>query len=286
MTTTAYVNGEFLPEDEAKVSASDGGLLHGAGLFETMRAENGRVFRLERHIDRLRRSAAVLLRSIARERLPGEDVFCELLKRNEILTARVRLTVTSGAMRPRTWDAEPEPNILVSATKLAGYPPEYYRKGVTVMISPHKQSPSDPVAGHKTTAYLPRLLGLRRAQQAGCMEALWFTTENRLAEGSISNVFIATKGVLRTPPLDTPVLPGIARTTVLEIAGQAGIETRQEPLTVSDLLDADEVMLTNAVMQVIPVVRVEQHDIGDGKAGPIAQQLLEGYRALVKRECG
>jgi branched-chain amino acid aminotransferase len=286
VTTTAYLNGEFVSEDEAKVSASDGGLLHGAGLFETMRAENGRVFRLERHIERLRRSAAALLRPIQRGQLPGEDVFCELLRRNGMLTARVRLTVTSGAMRPRSRDAEPEPGILVSATKLAGYPPEYYRKGVTVMISPHKQSPSDPVAGHKTTAYLPRLLGLRRAQQAGCMEALWFTTENRLAEGSISNVFIATQGVLRTPPLDTPVLPGIARTTVLEIAGQDGIDVHQEPLTVNDLLDADEVMLTNAIMQVVPVIRVERHDIGNGKVGPIAQRLLEGYRTLVKKECG
>jgi branched-chain amino acid aminotransferase len=285
MTTIAYLNGRYIPESEAAISASDGAFLHGAGLFETMRAENGCVFRLERHLDRLQRSAAALLKPIERSELPDEDVFVELLKRNEMLTARVRLTVTPGPMRSRTEGPAPPLNVLISATKLAGYPPEQYRIGVAVVVCPFKQSPSDPLAGHKTTAYLPRLLGLRQAQRVGCMEALWFTTENCLAEGSISNVFIVTKGTLRTPPLETPVLPGIARATALEIAAEAGIPTKEEPLDINDLLDADEVILTNAVMQVMPVIKVEKHDIDAGRPGPIAQQLLEAYRVLVKREC-
>lgn len=285
MTTIAYLNGKFIPESEAAISASDGAFLHGAGLFETMRAENGCVFHLDRHLDRLQSSAADLLKPIERSELPKKDVFGELLKRNEMLTARVRLTVTPGPMRSRTEGPAAPLNVLISATKLAGYPPEQYQTGVAVIVCPFKQSPSDPLAGHKTTAYLPRLLGLRQAQKVGCMEALWFTTENYLAEGSISNVFIVTKGTLRTPPLETPVLPGIARATALEIAADAGIPTKEEPLNINDLLDADEVILTNAVMQVMPVIKVEKHDVGGGKPGPIAQQLLEAYRVLVKREC-
>jgi branched-chain amino acid aminotransferase len=285
MTTIAYLNGRFLPETEAAISASDGAFLHGAGLFETMRAENGCVFRVERHLDRLQRSAATLLRPMERSELPDEGVFRELLRQNEMLTARMRLTVTPGPMRSHAEGRATPFNVLISATKLAGYPPEQYDTGVAVIVCPFKQSPSDPLAGHKTTAYLPRLLGLRQARNAGCTEALWFTTDNYLAEGSISNVFIVTKGTLRTPPLETPVLPGIARATVLEIAAGAGIVTKEEPLNIDDLLDADEVILTNAVMQVMPVIKVEKHDVDAGRPGPIAQRLLEAYRALVKREC-
>lgn len=117
------------------------------------------------------------------------------------------------------------------------------------------------------------------------MEAIWFTTGNQLAEGSISNVFVVRGGVLKTPPLDTPVLPGIARWLVLQIASDCGIECEQCPLTIDDLLDADEVLLTNAIMQVMPVVRVEKHDIGQGRVGPIGKRLYREYRNRVQQEC-
>ena len=128
-----------------------------------------------------------------------------------------------------------------------------------------------------------RLRGLRADGQAQCLDALWFTTENRLAEGCISNVFIVSKGVLRTPPLETPVLPGIARACVLELAAARELETREEPLTINELLDADEVFLTNTIMRVMPVIRVERKDIAEGKVGPITQRLLDAYRALTAR---
>ena len=172
------------------------------------------------------------------------------------------------------------------AEAVTSYPHDFYERGVHVAICTFRVSPSDPLAGHKTTSYLPRLLALRDAQQARCVEALWFTTANRLAEGSISNVWIVRDGVLKTPPLDTPVLPGLARGVVLEIAKEIGIETRSCPLTIDDLLDADEVLLSNAIMQVMPVIRVERRDIGTARVGPIAKRLLEEYRRLVRRECG
>ncbi len=155
-----------------------------------------------------------------------------------------------------------------------------------VMVSTFRQSPDDPIAGHKTTAYLPRLLALREAQHARCMEAIWFTTGNTLAEGSISNVFTVRDDMLSTPPLDTPVLPGIARGVVLELAARLGLKAREAALTIDDLLDADEVFLTNAIMQVMPVVRVEMHDIGKGTVGPVAKRLGEAYREVVRKECG
>jgi branched-subunit amino acid aminotransferase/4-amino-4-deoxychorismate lyase len=273
-------------EPEAVVSVYDGGWLHGAGLFETMRAENGRVFRLESHLDRLRRSASKLLTELTRDHLPSNGSFAELLARNGLDSARVRLTVSAGSMRGRRDGAFLSPTVCATAAELSEYPTECYSHGVAVAVCDFRVSPSDPTAGHKTTGFLPRLLGLRQARQAGCTEALWFTTANRLAEGSISNVFVVCGGVLKTPPLDTPVLPGIARGIVLDVARRMGIETRECPLTINDLLDADEVLLTNAIMQVIPVIRVEKRDIGGGRIGPTAGRLLEEYRRLVQEECG
>ncbi len=244
------------------------------------------MFRLESHVSRLMRSAPKLLRPIAREDLPSRVDFLDLLQRNELKVARVRMTVSAGAMQTHT-DAEDAPiTVCISAAKLAPPDTKLYETGVQVVICNFRLSPSDPLAGHKSTAYLSRLLALREAQRARCMESLWFTTANRLAEGSISNVFVVKDKILKTPPLDTPVLPGIARGIVLELAADLKMETHEQPLTIDDLLDADEVLLTNAVIQVMPVTRVEKRDIAGGGVGPIAKQLFEAYRNLVRKECG
>ncbi len=286
MTPFVHLNGDFVHESDAFVSVDDGGWLHGAGLFETMPAVNGRIFRLAAHLERLKRSAASLLVPIEPGVLPDEDTFVELLERNHLTTARVRLTVTAGSMRGEDAGGVPRLTVCTTALPLTPYAPGLYERGVAVALCDHRVSPSDPIAGHKTTSYLPRLFGLRRAQHAQCFEALWFTTAKRLAEGSITNVFVVKDGVLETPPLDTPVLPGIARSVVLEIARTIDVETREVPLTINDLLDADEILLTNAIMQVMPVISVEKHDISEGRVGPLAKKLLEGYRACVAKECG
>lgn len=286
MTPIVYLNGQFVPEPDARVSVYDGAFLHGAGLFETMRAENARVFRLEAHLDRLLRSADRLLMPIRRETLPGHDVFRELLDRNQLRLARIRLTVSAGSMRDGQPADVPSPTACTTAAPTAEYPQVHYDRGVSAVICGFRLSPTDPLAGHKTTAYLPRLLGLREAQQARCMEAIWFTTTHQLAEGSISNVFVVRNSVVQTPPLDTPVLPGIARSVVTEIAPRCGFPVEETPLTIDDLLDADEVFLTNSIMQVMPVVRVEKHDISDGRVGAVTRRLLEEYRQVVRKECG
>jgi branched-chain amino acid aminotransferase len=286
VTATVYLNGAFVSGPNAHVSVYDGGWLHGAGLFETMRAEGGRVFRLESHLERLRRSADVLLAPMEHSDLPKETVFRELLERNGLKEARVRLTVSAGSMREAEGDDVRRLTVCATVFPLSGYPKELYERGVSVVVCDFRQSTSDPLAGHKCTAYLPRLLGLRQAQQKRCTEAIWFTTGNKLAEGSISNVFVVRGGKLKTPPLDTPVLPGIARGLVLQIAADCGITCEQCPLSIDDLLDADEVLLTNAIMQVMPVVHVERHDIGGGRVGAIGNRLYQEYRKRVRQECG
>jgi branched-chain amino acid aminotransferase len=251
-----------------------------------MRAEGGRVFRLESHLERLRRSANAVLTPMKRSDLPAEAVFKELLERNGLKEARVRMTVSAGPMREGEESNVRRLTVCVTASPLSGYPAELYDRGVNAAVCDFRQSTSDPLAGHKSTAHLSRLLGLRQAQQKRCLEAIWFTTRNELAEGSITNVFVVRGGALKTPPLDTPVLPGIARGLVLQMASDCGIEREECPLSIDDLLDADEVLLTNVIMQVMPVVRVEKHDIGQGRAGPIGKRLYQEFRNRVQQECG
>ncbi|MFQ5459125.1 MAG: aminotransferase class IV [Myxococcota bacterium] len=286
MSAVVYLNGSFVPVGEARIGVRNGGWLHGAGLFETMRAEHGRVFRVEKHLDRLIASAEKLLVPVDRGRLPGAQAFGELLERNGLARARVRLTVSAGDVLEAVEGEARALTVCATSSALEGYPESRYAAGVTAMLSRHRQSAYDPLAGHKTTSYLPRLVALKEAHEAGCAEALWFTPENLLAEGSISNVFVVSGGEVVTPPTGTPVLPGIARQVVLELCGGAGRPVREGKIDINGLLDADEVFLTNAILQVMPVTRIEKHRIGDGKPGPVTRDLRERFRACVERECG
>ena len=286
MAETVYLNGRLIPREEATVSVYDGGWLHGAGLFETMRAHRGVVFRLDAHLDRLIESAAEVLFPIERPDLPLTRDFQQLLADNGLSDARVRLTVTAGLMLDAPPGARPALSVCATASARTAYPAELYQNGIAVVISKYRQSSTDPVAGHKTTCYLPRLLALREAQKHRYGEALWFTPENRLAEGSISNVFVVTGGVVKTPPIDTPVLPGITRAVILEVGRAAGMELRETPLNINDVLDAEEVFVTNSGLEVLPVIRVERRDVGDAKPGPVTRELLRLYREQVEKECG
>lgn len=286
MSGTVWMNGGFISADTAAVSVSDGGWLHGAGLFETMRCERGTVFRLARHMERLGRSCTALLRPVGAEALPSSEQLLELTERNGLDRARIRLTVTSGELRPAPAGGESAFTVVATASPLTEYPRQAYDEGVGVVISRFRQSTADPIAGHKSTCYLPRLVALRDAQQARRFEALWFTTNHHLAEGCISNVFVVRDGVVRTPGLDTPVLPGIARATVIESAQELGMTVHEGPLAIDDLLGAQEVLLTNVLLGALPVVAIERHSVGDGRVGPVTKRLRAAFEDRVRRECG
>lgn len=278
------INGRLTPADQAQVSAFDSGFLQGIGLFETMRAYSGRVFRLRPHLERLINSARQLGWAV----LPDIDQLAaavtQVVNATEQSDARVRLTVTTGTLRQAERE-QPELTIVASASPGGQYPEEQYRKGATITICEHRQNPLDPTTGHKTVSYFARLASLREAYAKGAAESLWLTIDNEIAEGAISNIFLVKDGGLRTPPLDMPVLPGITRAAVLELSQQMGISAAEEPLEVDDLLDADEAFLTNSMMELMPVVLVDRQPIGSGKPGEVTARLREGYATLVKREC-
>lgn len=276
------VNGEIVPAGAARVSAFDAAFLHGVGLFETLRAYGGAIFARDAHLERMRNSAEALKLHLAIDADLCREALQRTLDANGLKDARLRLTVTPGVTQLPNGATEPgQPTILATATALAAYPREYYEKGMTVLLSRFRQGPADPLAGHKTTSYWPRLAALREAQEKHCGEALWFTPENLLAEGSISNVFIVRDDEIRTPPVGTPVLPGIVRAFVLETATKAGRAVREMPLTVNDLLDADEVFLTNSIMEIMPVCRIERKPIGTEKPGPVTAWVADRYREAV-----
>lgn len=278
-----FLNDKLLDIDKACISVTDGGFLYGAGLFETMRSHNGVVFALADHLDRLIFSIGSLSLNNQYDRKYITDAIYKVLRANKLINARLRLTLTNGPMAES--DEQRKPTLLITATKFRPYPPEYYKNGVMVVLCPFRQNPSEPTCGHKTTSYFSRMLALNLAHQKRAAEALWFTVDNRLAEGCISNVFLVKDSVLYTPPIGTPILAGVARKTVCQIALKDSIKLVEKNLYISDVLDADEIFLTNVIMQIMPITRVEKHSVGDGQVGTITKRLQMSFEEFVKSQC-
>lgn len=291
-----WLNGAFVPEDDASISLRDTGLLHAAGVFTTLRAQNGKIFRLDAHLARLRRSCEVLFIPLQYRDAQLRKSLEELLQRNVLTESRLRLTVTRGQARQDPLHGlSLRPNVFATAAPLEPYPQEFYDRGMTVLVlDEQKLNPYDIQAGHKTLNYFSRLAALRDANQRSAGEALWFNVHNYLQSGSISNVFVIKDGVIRTPPTaeelrdpqtaasvpypKSAVLPGITRQTVLELAGREGVAAEPAALTINHLLQADEVFLTNSIMGVMPVCRIERHAIGEDRPGHITRRLAELFQ--------
>jgi branched-chain amino acid aminotransferase len=282
-----YVSGDFVPRKEARISALDAGVLLGAGLFETLRTYAGKPFRLGAHLARLRASGEFFRIFVRESDSQVAEAVARLVKANGLADARVRLTATRGPLADAVDDDEAPPaTLIITAGPMTPYPAELYEKGATVVVSDIRISADDPTVYHKTTGYLRNLLALRDAHRARATEALIFNTKGRLAEGSLSNVFIVSEGRLLTPTVEEGLLAGITRAAVLELAAEAGVPAEQKPLSARAVLDADEMFLTNSIMELLPVGRVERKEIGDGRPGPVTKRLAEAYRALVIRETG
>lgn len=283
MADKIFVNDKLVDSNEAVVSISDSGFLYGAGLFETMRSLNGKVFCLNDHLDRLFFSINDLSINNTYEKSYIEDAIYNTLEANGLKNARIRLTLTSGAV---SQDGRQVSTLIIAAVDFEPYPAQLYDSGILTVISPYRQNTNDPACGHKTLSYFPRMLALDFARKYKAAEALWFTTDNKLAEGCISNIFIVKDSVIYTPSLSTPVLAGVARKAVCKTAIDNSIKLVEKDLYINDLLDADEVFITNVIMQVMPVAKIEKHIVGEGEAGPITKKLQIEFDKFVKQNCG
>ncbi len=290
MAFEAWLNGHFVPMAQARVSAFDAGFQHGVGLFETMLARGGKVFRLMEHLQRLHASARELQLVETLRLDPLADAVEATLERNGLRDARVRLTLTGGDMNMLAGGKTAhDPTILIQVQPPTPYPEALFEKGVAVRVADEKLNPLDPFASHKTLWYWPRLRQLQIAAAAGLNEALWFDLANRLACGCVSNVFVVKGGVVGTPHArgesvaegaPSPVLPGVTRAAVLECAQELGYPVERTRLDIGALLDADEVFLTNSSWLVLPVVRVESKEIGSGKPGVMTLALRRALALL------
>jgi branched-chain amino acid aminotransferase len=200
--------------------------------------------------------------------------------------AYIRVVVTRGAgslgLDPRKTS---DPQVIIITDHIQLYPPELYENGLEIVtVATIRNHPNAVNPRIKSLNYLNNILAKLEAIQAGCLEALMLNHKGEVAECTGDNIFVVTRGVVRTPPLDAGILEGITRNAVLELAQRAGIPTREEPLTRHDVYTADECFLTGTAAEIIPVVKCDGRVIGSGKPGPITRQLRERFFALVREE--
>ncbi len=281
-----YLNGRYVQAERAKVSAFDRGFSYGDGLFETIRAYAGWVFGLERHLARLKKGADQI--GIPFEPEPWRRVMAELLRRNRLQAAdaSLRLTVTRGpdvlgSLLPP--DASLSPTLLLVTRPLDAGIAERQQVGIGT-VTVHWGSPFNPLQ-IKSLDYLYNMLAMAQAHREGAQEALFVDRDGTIVEGTTSNVFSVSKGMLTTPPESSGLLPGITREVVIELAKKEGLILREAPLPLQDLLASEEAFLTGSLKEIMPLITVDGRTIGTGNPGPVTQHLQKCYRAAVEQEC-
>jgi branched-chain amino acid aminotransferase len=279
-----YVNGKYRDEAEAVISVFDHGLLYGDGIFEGIRAYNGRVFKLKEHIDRLFYSAKAILLKIPLSHAEVSAAVLDTCRQNDVRDGYIRLVVTRGVgtlgLNPNRCK---DPSVIIIAGKIQLYPPELYQKGMEIITVPtvrNLHSALNPAI--KSLNYLNNILAKIEANNAGCEEAIMLNSEGFVAECTGDNVFVVKEKYVLTPPLTAGALYGITRKVVLELASELGYKTAETNLTRYDLFNAEECFLTGTGAELVPVVRIDGRFIGEGKPGPVTERLVEQYRALTK----
>jgi branched-chain amino acid aminotransferase len=275
----AMLNDDIIDSASASISISDRGFILGDGVFETMRSYKGHVFRLSQHIQRLFNSCKVFNINIGQNENEISDRVYKLIKKNELTEARIRLTVTRGEHNgSMALPTQNTPTILITAAGLPKTFLEEENKSVSVMTADIRFSKSNPTFKHKTLNRLPHMMARTQAEQNGADEALILEEKGNVVTCSTGNIFVVHGGQLFTPPLNGPVLPGITRDLVLELAFEAGVPVRQNYFTPMMIKGADEAFMTNSVQEVLPISYVDGNQIGSGKKGPITSNLYKLYQ--------
>ena len=285
MVTKVYINGNFFDKEDARISVFDHGLLYGDGVFEGLRSYGGKVFRLQEHLERLYESALAIHLQIPMEIGPLADAVNESLQTNGIEDGYVRLVVTRGV---GTLGLDPaqtsDPQVIIIADRITLYPEEFYTNGLKlVTVSTVRNHPAALSPRIKSLNYLNNILAKIEGKQAGCIEALMLNHKGEVAECTGDNIFLVRKGGLLTPPREAGILDGITRQAVCELAVEAGLEVQEIPLTRHDVFIADECFLTGTAAEVIPVIEVDSRQIGNGRPGPITQDLIARFHHLTRR---
>lgn len=282
--SVVYINGLFTPLKNARISILDRGFCYGDGLFETMRACKGNIFRLDHHLERLFRSLPLIFIDLPMTRREVKDVMQETLDRNNFKNAIIRLTVTRGINEPSfKIDPDVSPTLVIHIRPHHPMPQKVYRNGVqvTLMTLPVPALPGVN-EGLKTCNFLTNILVKEISQRQGSMEGIIVDPVLGVTEGATSNLFIVKDGILKTPAVNNGVLEGITRSVVLEIARNHKIPVEKDILFAEDVLTADEVFITNSGIDIVPVVRVDSTSIGNKKPGTLTRFLQEEFSKCIE----
>jgi branched-chain amino acid aminotransferase len=280
-----YLDGAFVSREEAKVSVFDHGLLYGDGVFEGIRAYNGRVFRLDAHLERLYDSARTIDLAIPVKKEEFAEIILETLRKNNLRDAYIRPIVTRGkgdlGLDPRKC---PKPTIIVIAVEWGAMYGDLYETGLTAVTVSVRRNPADALPPNvKSLNYLNNILAKIEANYKGGDEAIFFDTNGYVSEGSGDNIFVVKNGVLITPPTLNN-LRGITRQAALELAESMGVVTREQNIGYYDMYSADEVIVTGTAAEVAPITKIDGRIIGTGKPGPITRQLMAGFKSMTETE--
>jgi branched-chain amino acid aminotransferase len=280
-----YIDGSFVPREEAKLSVFDHGFLYGDGVFEGIRAYNGRVFQLQAHLDRLYDSAKTIDLAVPVPKEEMTEIILETLRRNNLKDGYIRPIVTRGVgdlgLDPRKC---PKPSIIVIAVEWGAMYGDLYEKGLTAITVSVRRNPADALPPNvKSLNYLNNIFGKIEANYKGGDEAIFFDTNGYVSEGSGDNIFVVKNGVIYTPHTLNN-LRGITRAVAIELARSHGITVVEQNLGYYDMYSADEVFVTGTAAEVAPIVRIDGRSIGTGKPGPVTRQLMAAFKTVTVRE--
>jgi branched-chain amino acid aminotransferase len=287
MSELIYINGNFFPRSEAKVSVLDHGFLYGSGVFETMRAYKGKVFMIDKHIERLFRSAEAVYLNIPMGQGEIKKAIENTVKENRLNEAYIRITISRGEGEP---GLDPDlcktPTVTIYAKEFKHYPEEWYSEGIKITVTSVKKGSPDhiKIPLKACNYYLPNFFAKREAKEKGATEGIMLTEDGYIAEGTVSNIFIVSNGILITPPAGPDVLDGVTREIAVQIAKDGGIPFKEQWFLRDGLISADECFLTNTTFEIMPVREVDDFKIGERTPGKVTALLMENFRKFVDRK--
>ena len=287
MTQKIFLNGTMVDREQAMISVYDHGLLYGDGVFEGIRAYNGRIFRLQEHLVRLYNSAHSIMLKIPYSMIEMEDCIRKTLRANNLRDAYIRLVVTRGAgdlgLDPSRC---PEPFVFIIADVISLYPEDLYQKGLDIITASTRRNIPEALNPRiKSLNYLNNIMARIEALRAGVPEALMLNREGYVAECTGDNIFYYDRGMVVTPPSSAGSLEGITQAVVMDIArNEMKLSVKELYFTQFELYNAEEVFLTGTAAEVIPVARVDARTIGNGSPGPVTKELMKRFKACVQRE--
>jgi branched-chain amino acid aminotransferase len=281
-----YLNGKLVEKEEAKVSVFDHGLLYGDGIFEGIRIYNGKIFRLDEHIERLFYSAKAIMLEVPLNFYDMKNATIQTVRANKLKNGYIRLIVTRGVgdlgLDPRKCKI---PTLIIIANEISLYPESLYEQGLAIITVPTRRNLTESVnPAIKSLNYLNNIMAKIEANNAGVMEAVMLNQEGFVSECSGDNIFIVKDKTVYTPPASAGVLYGITREAIKEICIRLEIEFKEVNLTRYDIFNADESFLSGTAAEIIPVISLDNRIIGNGKPGEITKTILTAFQLMTQTE--